>query len=35
MAEATAAGGDLDRRRWVLLGVIGITQLMVVLGRTF
>ena len=34
MAEATAAGGDLDRRRWVLLGVIGIAQLMVVLDLT-
>src|SRR6202162_4128870 len=34
MAEATAPGGDLDRRRWVLLGVIGIAQLMVVLDLT-
>ncbi len=34
MAEATATGGDLDRRRWVLLGVIGIAQLMVVLDLT-
>ena len=34
MAEATVAGGDLDRRRWVLLGVIGIAQLMVVLDLT-
>src|ERR1700719_489300 len=34
MAEATVAGGGLDRRRWVLLGVIGIAQLMVVLDLT-
>src|SRR6202011_3243990 len=34
MAEAAVAGGDLDRRRWVLLGVIGIAQLMVVLDLT-
>src|ERR1700738_4472943 len=34
MAEAAVAGGDLDRRRWVLLGVIGIAQLMVVLDAT-
>jgi len=30
MAEATVAGGGLDRRRWVLLWVIGLAQLMVV-----
>src|SRR2546425_12459604 len=34
MAEAAVAGGGLDRRRWVLLGVIGIAQLMVVLDLT-
>src|SRR6202041_3374331 len=28
------AGGGLDRRRWVLLGVIGLAQLMVVLDLT-
>jgi hypothetical protein len=31
MAEATVAGGGLDRRRWVRLWVIGLAQLMVVL----
>jgi len=30
MAEATVAGGGLDRRRWVLLWVIGLARLMVV-----
>jgi len=30
MAEAAVAGGGLDRRRWVLLWVIGLAQLMVV-----
>src|SRR5271169_2999291 len=34
MAEATVAGGGLDRRRWLILGVIGIAQLMVVLDLT-
>ena len=34
MAEATVAGGGLDRRRWVLLWVIGRAQLMVVLDLT-
>src|SRR5712691_12360264 len=34
MAEAAVAGGGLDRRRWVLLCVIGIAQLMVVLDAT-
>jgi MFS family permease len=34
MAEATVAGGGLDRRRWVLLWVIGLAQLMVVLDLT-
>src|ERR1700688_5105662 len=34
MAEATVAGGGLDRRRWVLLWVIGLAHLMVVLDLT-
>ena len=34
MAEATVAGGGLVRRRWVLLGAIGLAQLMVVLDLT-
>src|ERR1700749_4146627 len=34
MAEATVAGGGLGRRRWVLLWVIGLAQLMVVLDVT-
>src|SRR6202035_3135909 len=34
MAEAAVAGGGLDRRRWLVLGVIGIAQLMVVLDLT-
>src|SRR4249920_785370 len=34
MAEATVAGGGLVRRRWVLLWVIGLAQLMVVLDLT-
>src|SRR5579864_4753128 len=34
MAEATVAGGGLDRRRWVLLWVLGLAQLMVVLDLT-
>src|SRR6516162_3439782 len=34
MAEATVAGGGLGRRRWVLLWVIGLAQLMVVLDLT-
>src|SRR6476659_1534440 len=34
MAEATVSGGGQDRRRWVLLWVIGIAQLMVVLDVT-
>ena len=34
MAEATVAGGGLDRRRWLLLWVIGLAQLMVVLDLT-
>ena len=34
MAEATVAGGGLGRRRWLILGVIGIAQLMVVLDLT-
>jgi hypothetical protein len=31
MSDATAAGGGWDRRRWLILGVIGLAQLMVVL----
>ena len=34
MAKAAVAGGGLDRRRWVLLWVIGLAQLMVVLDLT-
>src|ERR1700683_4340029 len=34
MVEATVAGGGLDRRRWLLLWVIGLAQLMVVLDLT-
>lgn len=34
MAEATVAGGGLDRQRWLLLWVIGLAQLMVVLDLT-
>ena len=34
MAEAAVAGGGLDRRRWLLLWVIGLAQLMVVLDLT-
>src|SRR6476660_7521558 len=34
MAEATVSGGGQDRRRWVLLWVIGLAQLMVVLDLT-
>jgi hypothetical protein len=34
MAEAAVTGGGLDRRRWVLLWVIGLAQLMVVLDLT-
>src|ERR1700736_100165 len=34
MAEAAVAGGGLDRRRWVLLWVLGLAQLMVVLDVT-
>ena len=34
MAEAAIAGSGLDRRRWVLLWVIGLAQLMVVLDLT-
>src|ERR1700693_3804612 len=34
MAEAAVAGGGLDRRRWVLLWVTGLAQLMVVLDLT-
>src|SRR5690348_2350092 len=34
MAEATVSGGGQDRRRWVLLWVVGLAQLMVVLDLT-
>ena len=34
MAEAAIAGSGLDRRRWVLLWVVGLAQLMVVLDLT-
>src|ERR1700760_1620973 len=34
MADATTAGGGWGRRRWLILGVIGLAQLMVVLDLT-
>ena len=34
MSDATIAGGGWDRRRWLVLGVIGLAQLMVVLDLT-
>ena len=34
MAEGAVAGDGLDRRRWLLLWVIGLAQLMVVLDLT-
>jgi EmrB/QacA subfamily drug resistance transporter len=34
MSDATTAGGGWDRRRWLILGVIGLAQLMVVLDLT-
>src|SRR5260370_17295403 len=34
MSDATSAGGAWDRRRWLILGVIGLAQLMVVLDLT-
>src|ERR1700753_978931 len=34
MAEATVSGGGQDRRRWLVLGVIALAQLMVVLDLT-
>src|SRR5690348_12642908 len=34
MSDATIAGGAWDRRRWLILGVIGLAQLMVVLDLT-
>src|ERR1700755_926346 len=34
MSDATTAGGGWDRRRWLILGVIGMAQLMVVLDLT-
>jgi MFS family permease len=34
MSDATTSGGGWDRRRWLILGVIGLAQLMVVLDLT-
>jgi MFS family permease len=34
MSGATSADGAWDRRRWLILGVIGLAQLMVVLDLT-
>src|SRR2546421_581474 len=34
MSDATTADGAWDRRRWLILGVIGLAQLMVVLDLT-
>jgi MFS family permease len=34
MSDATSVSGTLDRRRWLVLGVIGLAQLMVVLDLT-
>ncbi len=34
MSDATTAGSGWDRRRWLILGVIGLAQLMVVLDLT-
>ena len=34
MSDGAAAGGGWDRRRWLVLGVIGLAQLMVVLDLT-
>jgi EmrB/QacA subfamily drug resistance transporter len=34
MSDATTADGGWDRRRWLILGVIGLAQLMVVLDLT-
>ena len=34
MSDASTAGGGWDRRRWLILGVIGLAQLMVVLDLT-
>jgi EmrB/QacA subfamily drug resistance transporter len=34
MSNATTAGGGWDRRRWLILGVIGLAQLMVALDLT-
>jgi EmrB/QacA subfamily drug resistance transporter len=34
MSGATSTGGGWDRRRWLILGVIGLAQLMVVLDLT-
>lgn len=34
MSDATTVDGGWDRRRWLILGVIGLAQLMVVLDLT-
>jgi hypothetical protein len=34
MSDAATAGGGWDRRRWLILGVIALAQLMVVLDLT-
>ena len=34
MSDATVAGGGWDRRQWLILGSIGLAQLMVVLDLT-
>jgi hypothetical protein len=34
MTDTTSAGGTWDRRRWLVLGVVGLAQLMVVLDLT-
>ena len=34
MSSATSTGSAWDRRRWLILGVIGLAQLMVVLDLT-
>ena len=33
-SDATSVGGGLGRRRWLVLGVVGLAQLMVVLDLT-
>jgi hypothetical protein len=34
MSDATTADSGRDRRRWLILGVIGLAQLMMVLDKT-